>query len=235
MSQAETNHENAQHSTGPKTEAGKQRSKYNARKHNLTGQAILSSEEDLKNYFDCSARLVASLRCEGENELRIAHSLADAQWQLDRARAIETNILFQLAVPNMPEDSNDASDWAGAQAKAFLENSKQLDLMSRYATRYHRQVLQLHALLAQTQKERRLFQQDRNKERQQHQRETFAQRQIVGATHNKQKHSAQSGFVSQNASAGGAAGDLGLNPERQRRDSSAKSERSFEKLNQEIA
>ncbi len=201
MSQSETNRENAQHSTGPSTEAGKQRSKFNARKHNLTGQAIVSSEEDLKNYFDCSARLISSLHCAGENELRIAHSLADAQWQLDRARAIETNLFFQLSVPQMSDDATDPAEWAQAQATAFLENSKQFDLLARYATRYHRQVLQLHALLAQTQKERHKFQQDRNQERQQHQRETSAARQIAGATHNKQKHSAPSGFVSQNARA----------------------------------
>ncbi len=199
MSQAETNRANAQNSTGPKTDAGKERSKYNARKHNLTGQAIVSSEEDLKNYFDCSARLVASLHCEGESELRIAHSLADAQWQLDRARAIETNLFFQLAAPHMPEDSTDSADWAQAQAKAFLENSKQFDLLSRYATRYHRQVLQLHALLAQTQQERRKFQEDRHQQRQQHQRETFAERQIGGVSNRKHGHDGRVGFVSQHA------------------------------------
>ncbi len=228
MSQAETNRENAQHATGPKTPEGKQRTKYNARKHNLTGQTIVSSEEDLKNYFDCSTRLVASLRCEGENELRIAHSLADAQWQLDRARAIETNLLFQLSVPHMPEDATDHADWAQSQAKAFFENAKQLDLMSRYATRYHRQVLQLHALLAQTQKERRKFQEERNKVRQQHQSETFAERQMTGARGHKQKHSAQSGFVSQNTA-------IGDSPAAQGGDSFTKAERFYEKHKQEIA
>jgi hypothetical protein len=228
LSKAEINRANAQHSTGPKTEEGKQRSRYNARKHNLTGQAILSSEEDLKNYFDCSARLIASLHCDGEHELRLAQSLADAQWQLDRARAIETNLLFQLAVPHMPEDSNDAADWAESQAKAFMENSKQLDLMSRYATRYHRQVLQIHGLLAQVQKERRKFDEKRHKDRQQHQRDTFNNRVITGVTAGKHSTVATAGFVSQNA-------ESGLNPERQRGDSFAKTESLYEKLTPQIA
>jgi hypothetical protein len=195
---AEINRANAQHSTGPKTEEGKQRSKYNARKHNLTGQTLVSTEEDLKNYFDCSAKLVAALRPEGDYELRLAQSLADAQWQLDRARAIETNLLFQLSAPLLPEENPDTGDWAQAQAKAFLENSKQLDLMSRYATRFHRQVLQLHTLLAQVQKERRKFDEKRHKERQQKQHEALANRVITGV--GASKHSAQIaiGSVSQN-------------------------------------
>jgi hypothetical protein len=194
---AEINRANAQHSTGPKSDEGKQRCKYNARKHNLTGQTLVSTEEDLKNYFDCSAKLVAALRPEGDYELRLAHSLADAQWQLDRARAIETNLLFQLSAPHLPEETTEG-DFAQAQAKAFMENSKQLDLMSRYATRYHRQVLQLHATLASVQNERHKFQEDRHKERQQKQHDAWANRLISETSPNKQTAVAVAGSVSQN-------------------------------------
>jgi hypothetical protein len=228
LTKAEINRANAQHSTGPKTEEGKQRSKYNARKHNLTGQAILSSEEDLKNYFDCSARLIAALHCQGEHELRLAQSLADAQWQLDRARTIETNLFFQLSVPHMPEDSNDAADWAGSQAKAFMDNAKQLDLISRYATRYHRQVLQLHTLLAQVQRERRKFDENRHHHRQQRQRESFQEGVNTALTSGKHIASAPSGFVSQNAIPG-------LNPERQRGDSAAQNLPHHKKTLHQIA
>jgi len=41
-----TNRDNAQHSTGPKTEAGKNRSKLNALRHGLTGQVVILTEED---------------------------------------------------------------------------------------------------------------------------------------------------------------------------------------------
>ena len=195
----EINRANAQLSTGPKTEEGKQRSRFNARKHNLTGQTLISSEEDLQNYFDCSARLIADLRPEGEFEKRLAQSLADAQWQLDRARAIETNLLFQLATPHLPADADATTpiDWAEAQAKAFAENSKQLDLMSRYATRFHRQVLQIHAALIQVQKDRRLYDQKRNQQRHDRQREALAGHQSNAAGASNQTTNQPNGFVSQ--------------------------------------
>ena len=209
-SRAEINRANAQLSTGPRTEAGKQRSKFNARRHNLTGQVLISDETDLKAYFESSARLVADLRPEGEFETRLAQSLADAQWQLDRARAIETNLFFELASKRIPEEpaanpSEADGNWATAQAQAFLENAKQFDLMSRYATRYQRQVLQLHKALVEVQKERRQWDQKRNQQRLERQRQDLAQR---GATHQKQAGNQPNGFVSQSPF-------TGLNPDRQ--------------------
>ena len=47
MNTASINRENAQHSTGPKTEAGKQKSSLNALRHGLTGQTVVMPAEDL--------------------------------------------------------------------------------------------------------------------------------------------------------------------------------------------
>lgn len=47
---AEINKENSQHSTGPKTEAGKQRFSLNALRHGLTGQIVGMPTEDLRAY-----------------------------------------------------------------------------------------------------------------------------------------------------------------------------------------
>ena len=47
---AEINRENAQHSTGPKTEAGKKQSSLNALRHGLTGQIVVMPTEDLAAY-----------------------------------------------------------------------------------------------------------------------------------------------------------------------------------------
>lgn len=41
INRAEINRTNAQNSTGPKTEAGKQRSSLNALRHGLTGQIVV--------------------------------------------------------------------------------------------------------------------------------------------------------------------------------------------------
>jgi hypothetical protein len=47
---AAVNRENAQHSTGPRTEAGKQRSALNALTHGLTSRTALLPAEDLAAY-----------------------------------------------------------------------------------------------------------------------------------------------------------------------------------------
>src|SRR6266567_1391555 len=47
---AEINRTNAQNSTGPRTEAGKQRSSVNALRHGLTGQTVVLPSDDLAAY-----------------------------------------------------------------------------------------------------------------------------------------------------------------------------------------
>jgi len=47
---AETNRANAQNSTGPRTEAGKQRSSLNALRHGLTGNTVLLPSDDIAAY-----------------------------------------------------------------------------------------------------------------------------------------------------------------------------------------
>jgi len=50
--QLRANRANAQKSTGPRTEEGKARARFNARRHGLTGQFYCMSDEDEKAYKD---------------------------------------------------------------------------------------------------------------------------------------------------------------------------------------
>ncbi len=190
----------ATQSTGPRTEAGKARSRFNARKHNLTGQTLVTTDEDMAAYTASSKRLKDDLRPDGELEVRLVQSLADAYWQLDRARAIETNMFFELGSLHLPEHESTPGDglaWAQAQAKAFLENGKQFDLIGRYANRFHRQVMQLTATLHKTQSDRRKQNFERNQNRLRRNAESLAGHQRNALSHTNRKRNETDDFVSQ--------------------------------------
>ena len=91
--QIDANRRNAQHSTGPKTEAGKVRASLNAWRHGLTGQVATMPHEDLAVFTRFTADIRQAYAPEGALETQIAQSIAEDEWRLNRARAIENNVL----------------------------------------------------------------------------------------------------------------------------------------------
>lgn len=94
-SNSKTNAQNAQHSTGPRTEAGKKRSSLNALRHGLTSQIIVLASEDLDAYKAMTSEFHRDFSPQGILETKLVQSLAESQWRLDRCTAIEHN-LFAL-------------------------------------------------------------------------------------------------------------------------------------------
>jgi hypothetical protein len=140
QAQMAANRNNAEKSTGPVTEAGKNRSRHNALRHGLTAQVSALTEEDRAAYDEFSAALIDSLQPEGEVELQLAQSVSDAAWRLNRTRAIETN-LFALAQEEDPRDADIEQPElhaALAQARAFRDNAKSFNLLSLYEQRLNR-------------------------------------------------------------------------------------------------
>ena len=90
---AETNRANSQHSTGPRTPAGKQRSSLNALRHGLTGHVIVLPSEDLAAYQSHAQRLIHDLQPKGALEEQLVQSLTDTSWRINRVAALETNLL----------------------------------------------------------------------------------------------------------------------------------------------
>src|SRR5713101_3709223 len=87
------NRANAQHSTGPKTEAGKQRSSLNALRHGLTGHTIVLPTEDMAAYQRFTKRFFDDLKPRGVIEEQLVQSIADTSWRLHRIPALENNLL----------------------------------------------------------------------------------------------------------------------------------------------
>ena len=93
--QIEANRINAQHSTGPRTEAGKQRSAQNALKHGLLAQQAVLPGEDIHEYDGYIRSLEQKFQPADFLEFSLIRQIVDAEWRLRRLTRIETSIAFQ--------------------------------------------------------------------------------------------------------------------------------------------
>ena len=155
--QLEANRANAQQSTGPKTEEGRNRSKLNASRHGLTGQVTTMTEEDRAAHATFCKPLIKDLAPEGEMETQLAQRIATDSWRLNRLSAIEDN-LFALG---LHEDNgllfpdNPQIDASYITAQVFTKESKQLQLLSLYEQRLNRGLQKNLAVLKSLQAERK--------------------------------------------------------------------------------
>lgn len=125
-----TNKENAQHSTGPKTEAGKRTSSLNATRHGLTGQAVVLPTEDAARYEAFRLKLIADLHPQGTTEEMLAQTIVDTEWRAERARALEANIFALAHHEELP-----------AHIAAIAEETKRRALTEAHAAIKHEKVL----------------------------------------------------------------------------------------------
>jgi hypothetical protein len=89
IKQIEANRENALHSTGPRTEAGKQTSSSNALTTGLTATRIYVPPEDQPAFDAMKANLVAELNPSGELQLSLFISILHATWNAQRCITLE--------------------------------------------------------------------------------------------------------------------------------------------------
>jgi hypothetical protein len=151
-SRIEINRANAQHSTGPKTAAGKKQSSLNALRHGLTGQIVVMPTEDLEAYQSHLNSFTDEYHPQGATEFHLVQALADASWRLNRVAALETNLLtlgvISGAAPltNAPQQIQDAMSIVAAlesQSKALANLSMHSQRLSR---QFERTVAQLRDL-----------------------------------------------------------------------------------------
>jgi len=93
LSQIEANRRNALKSTGPKTKAGKRRSRRNAVRHGLTAETVIEVLEDPEDYRAFELAVTADFDAETAVERELVLRLASLLWRLRRATAIETGLL----------------------------------------------------------------------------------------------------------------------------------------------
>jgi hypothetical protein len=79
------NFQNAQKSTGPRTAAGKERSRVNATKHGLTARTVLLADEDPAEFQESMVGMFDALKPRDRFEVFLVERIAYHSWQLGRA------------------------------------------------------------------------------------------------------------------------------------------------------
>src|SRR6266700_739395 len=141
--QLTANRQNAQKSTGPKTEEGKKRCRLNATRHDLTGQFHAFSHEDKRAFDKHCTSLMADFEPQTYREQSLAMSIAENTWRLNRGRALENNI-FALGISGAIGETTDADSpevhAAACQARVWLQDGKSLQLLTLYESRIRRNI-----------------------------------------------------------------------------------------------
>jgi hypothetical protein len=150
--QLAANQRNAQHSTGPRTDAGKRISRMNATTHGLTGQTVLKTPEEDAIYRAYSTRLMPDPPANAI-ELDFAERIVYDSWRIRRASAIEAN-LYALAEATF-DTGNVAQDDALNDACTYQVNDRTFNLLSLYQQRLQRSIHKDLEMLRKMQKDRR--------------------------------------------------------------------------------
>jgi hypothetical protein len=93
LRQLETNRQNAQRSTGPRSEEGKRASRRNALRHGLTAETVIEILEDPEDYKAFEATIIADYDAHTAVERELVLRLASLLWRIRRATGIETDLL----------------------------------------------------------------------------------------------------------------------------------------------
>jgi len=147
---AATNRANSQNSTGPRTDAGKQRSSLNALRHALTGQTIVLPSDDLIAYQLHCQKFFDEYHPKSETEKYLVQTIADTTWRRYRIAALENNLLT-LGIVEHQENV----DTGLAMAQSYRDQARVLANLSLHEQRLSRLFEKTLKQLREIQAERR--------------------------------------------------------------------------------
>ena len=151
------NRSNAKLSTGPKSAEGKTKSSMNALRHGLTSQVVVMPTEDLILYLDHTQTFHDEYQPQGPTETHLTQTLADCAWRLNRARALENNLLtigLTSKAHRQDQDNHHEIQDALATAAGIEARTRQLAMLSLHDSRLTRQFDKTLTLLKSLQAER---------------------------------------------------------------------------------
>jgi hypothetical protein len=93
------NRANSRHSTGPRTDSGKQRSSLNALRHGLTAASAVLPSEDQAVYETHRRSFFDEYQPATHTETQLTQELADTAWRINRIPLLEAQLLSQNPNP----------------------------------------------------------------------------------------------------------------------------------------
>ena len=112
MDKAESNRQNASHSTGPKTPEGKAAVAMNAVKHGAYSEAITMLLENPEDFDTLRAGMELTFQPKGPMEDGLVDRMASLWWRMDRAKVAANQDLLEAAMANLitpPPRNSDAN------------------------------------------------------------------------------------------------------------------------------
>jgi hypothetical protein len=92
---AQINRANSEHSTGPRTASGKQRSSQNSLRHGLTARTAILPSDDRAAYDRHHRQFLDEYQPATATETQLVTELADTSWRLNRISLLDAALLDQ--------------------------------------------------------------------------------------------------------------------------------------------
>jgi hypothetical protein len=150
--QQKANQQNARHSTGPITEAGKLKSSLNATKHGFTGKELLLTPAEQKPYEEFSSSMHREIRASNSETRELLQHYINLRWSLNQILVHQTNVLSIIdQITSQFVESGDIT----ALAKAVEPQYRQLRTLGTYEQRRRKAAQETLGRFHQLEKEHR--------------------------------------------------------------------------------
>jgi hypothetical protein len=137
--------------------SGQQHCRITAFRHETTGQFYAMSHEDRVAFNAHCEGIIEDFQPANYRERWLATSIAEDQWRLNRARALESNIFaIGMSSPMIDVDAGSPeADAAISQARVWLADGKKLQMLALYEQRIRRSIEKNEKQLKELQTERK--------------------------------------------------------------------------------
>ena len=152
--QKKANKQNAQRSTGPRTDEGKKRTSLNALKHGFRAKDPLIAGENPDHYYRHSAEIEQELQPATPLEETLVDQIVDITWRLKRFARIEAAVINELYDSAAEQPENQDKDGDQLLGKS-LAHSNALNRLSRYEAQLGRRYQNTMKELRELRKRRR--------------------------------------------------------------------------------